>query len=51
MNDENTGVARGFQNSRGRRHGLLQQRHVVAERLAKSSRLNKVALHIDDDER
>ena len=29
----------------------LQQRHVVAERFAEAARLEKVALHVDDDER
>ena len=35
----------------GRRDRLAQQRHIVAERLAKSARIDEVALHVDDDER
>ena len=45
------GLARGFEHAPGRRDRLAQQRHVVAERLAKSARIDEVALHVDDDER
>ena len=34
-----------------RRHGRLQPRNVIAERCAEAAGFEKVALHIDDDER
>lgn len=51
VNDQHAGAARGLQHCLARRHGRVEQGHVIAERLAEAARLQKVALHVDDDER
>ena len=43
--------ARRVEHALGRRDGAPQQRHVVAERLAEATRIDEVALHVDDDQR
>src|SRR5262245_38523995 len=51
MDDEKAGAARGREDLHTRPHRGLESRDVVAERRPESPRLQKVALHIDDDER
>ena len=51
VDDEHPGGAGGGDGGGAGRDGALQQRDVVAERLAEAAGLEKVALHVDDDER
>ena len=51
MDHQQAGVARGGEHRLQRLHRRLQPRHVVAERFAKSARLQEVALHVDDEQR
>ena len=49
VDDENAGFSRGVQHARRRRHRLTQERDVVAQCLAESTRIDEIALHVDDD--
>ncbi len=51
MDHQHAVLARGLQHGADRLDRSRQQRHVVAERGAEAARLQKVALHVDDDER
>ena len=50
VDDQHAGLARGVEHLAQRRDRRLQQRHVVAERLAEAAGLEKIPLHVDDDE-
>ena len=51
MDDENAGTPRGGQHIRAGPDRRLETRDIVAERRAEPARLQKIPLHIDDDER
>ena len=51
VNDQHLGAAGGLENRAARRDRRREKRDVVPEGLAKASRLEKVPLHVDDDER
>ncbi len=51
VDDEHAGVARSCEHRTTGRDGALQERDVVAERLAEAAGLQKVALHVDDEQR
>ncbi len=50
MDDHQPSGARGGEHRRGRADRAAQQAHIVAERLAEPARLEKVALHVDDQQ-
>ena len=51
VNHEHIGSARGREDIRARPDRSLETRNVVAERGTEAARLQKVPLHINDDER
>src|SRR5579872_2664662 len=51
VDDRQAGGAEGFDQSANRRHDLLQEAHVVAQSGAEAARLDKIALHVDHDQR
>jgi hypothetical protein len=51
MDHQQAVLARGLQYGADRLDGGSEQRDVVAERGAEAARLEKIALHVDDDER
>ena len=51
VDDQQAVAARRIEHARHGATGALEQRHVVAERLAEPAGLEKVALHVDDEER
>ena len=50
MNDQHAGTARRVEHVPARPDRRLQPGHVVAERGAEAARLQKIALHIDDEQ-
>jgi len=50
MNDENASTPRGGQDIRAGPDRRLQTRDIVAKRRTEPARLQKIPLHIDDDE-
>ena len=51
VDDEHTGISGGRQHLAARLNRRLQPGDVVAESGAEPARLQKVALHVDDDQR
>jgi hypothetical protein len=51
MDDEKAAFPRGRKHGGHRLHNARKLRNVIAERFAETARLEKVALHIDDDKR
>ena len=51
VDDEHSGGSGGLEDAPRRLNGTSQQRDVVAERLAESTRIDEVALHVDDQQR
>lgn len=51
VQDEDAGGPRALQHRLAGRHGPAQQGDVVAERRAEAVRLEKIPLHIDDQQR
>jgi hypothetical protein len=51
MDDEHVGGSAGLEDAPGGLDDCAQQRNVVAERFAETTRIDEVALHVDDDQR
>jgi hypothetical protein len=51
MDDEHPGGSGGFEDPPRGLDGASQQRDVVAKRLAESTGIDEVALHVDDQQR
>ena len=51
MDDEHAGLRAAASTSPARRDRRPEQADIVAERFAKTARLEKITLHIDDDQR
>src|SRR5579862_7011182 len=50
MDDEKTNLACGREHGGDRLHGTRHLRNIVAERFAEAAGLQKIALHVDDDQ-